>query len=190
MDHNTLNSDFYYDVAISFAEEDNLIALCIYLALKIERPNSLNMTFYYKQNLDHIGQKLTESLPLIYGHKSRFVIMVVSKNYVKKKKKYVQIEKEAIIERWSGNQDATFMIPLLIDDTVLSEVNNGFTNDVAYLHWNNEPELLAKRIWEMLGKPVEQAKIISKKEYVMNAKVINIIEKNEDGISFNFTSQP
>ena len=136
---------YEYDIALSFAEEDNWLASNIYLALKLSAEN--NTIFYYKKNLDNIGTQLKKRLPEIYKHKARFVIMLVSKNYINKDKTYAAIEAEAILERWKFNPNASFLIPVRMDDTLLQKVDTSLSDGVHYLKWNKDPETLAAEIW-------------------------------------------
>jgi hypothetical protein len=141
---------FEYDVALSFAEEDLNIALSIYLSLKLTKED--NSIFYYKKSLDTTGKVLKDELPEIYKHKSRFVLMLVSKNYVNKDKVYAPIEAEAIIQRWKFNPKESFLIPVLIDETPLVSVDVSLPEGIARVKWNHDPEALAKSIWELVRK--------------------------------------
>jgi hypothetical protein len=151
--------DYKYDISISFANEDINIALCLYLAFKL---NGLNKsTFYYRENMDYTGQDLEKSLPKIYGKESKYVISIISKDYAKSK--YSQIELESIIKRWKKNPEHTFWIPVITDKTLLSELDKELRDSIAYVIWDLNPENIAHKIYEMLGGSVKQAKEIASK---------------------------
>lgn len=137
-----------YDVAISFANEDLNIALCIYLALKLKRKDG--KVFYYKETFDNAGKSLKDQLPIIYGEDSQFVVAIISKNYLNTEKVYATIESDAIIERWEKNKEKTFFIPVLIDDTKVSEINPVFPKEITYVKWDSNPEFIAEKIWDMI----------------------------------------
>ncbi|MCC7453377.1 MAG: toll/interleukin-1 receptor domain-containing protein [Crocinitomix sp.] len=139
-----------YDVAISFANEDMDIALCIYLALKFKRKDG--KVFYYKETYDNAGKSLKDQLPIIYGEESQFVVAIISKNYLNSQKVYATIESNAIIERWKKSKEKTFLIPLLIDGTNVNEINPVFPNDVVYVLWDSNPESIAEKIWNMIAE--------------------------------------
>jgi len=166
---------YEYDIAISFADEDIAIAQCIYLALKLTKKE--NSIFYYKKTLDTAGKLLLNELPEIYKQKSQFVLMLVSANYVSENKTYVPIEAEAILQRWKFDPKASFLIPVLIDDTQLSSVDESLTKDIARVKWNMEPEDLAEKIWAMIRKNKAEESI----------EKINLAKKESEGVHFNNT---
>ena len=142
------NNQFKYDVAISFANEDLNIALCIYLALKLKRKKG--KIFYYTETFDNVGKSLNHELPKIYGTDAQFIVVLVSKNYLNEEKVYAALESKVIIDRWKSDPEKSFFIPLLIDDTLVSDIDPVLPNDIAYVQWNANPEKIAKKIWSMI----------------------------------------
>lgn len=176
---------YKYDIAISFANKDINIAHCLYLAFKL---NGLaDKTFYYKESYDGTGKDLETNLPKIYGKESKYVISIISKDYTKTK--YSQIELESIIERWRKNPEHTFWIPVLIDDTKLSDLNEVLKekilkDSVAYVMWDLNPENIAQKIWEMLGSPAKEAKEIASK---INNNIKNFSKFGDNTVIENLT---
>lgn len=139
---------YHYDVALSFAEEDLNSAQSLYLALKLTQKE--NTIFFYKKSLYTSGKVLKNELPELYKHQAKFVVMLVSKDYVNKEKVFAPIEAEAIIQRWKFNPSESFLIPIIIDDTPLNKVDPSLSNDIARVKWDQDPEQLAEKIWELV----------------------------------------
>lgn len=154
-----------YDIAISFANEDLNIALCMYLALKLKRKKG--SVFYYKETFDNIGKSLKAELPKIYGKDAQFIVALISRNYLNKEKVYATIESNVIIQRWKDNPEKSFFIPLIIDDTPVSDIDSIFPSDIAYVRWNSNPELIAEKIWDMIEEEKEK-----RNDQIQSSKVV------------------
>lgn len=142
-----MKEKFKNDIAISFAEEDRNIALCIYLALKLKLPNS--QSYYYPEKQSQmIGKDLKGKLKEIYRHESKYVILIVSKDYVDKKKEFVSVEIDAFMPRFLMEK-STYLIPIMVDETSIEEVHEELEG-ITTFKWDYNPEELATEIDKML----------------------------------------
>jgi hypothetical protein len=165
-----MKEKFKNDIAISFAEEDRNIALCIYLALKLKLPNS--QSYYYPEKQSQmIGKDLKGKLKEIYRHESKYVILIVSKDYVDKKKEFVSVEIDAFMPRFLMEK-STYLIPIMVDETSIEEVHEELEG-ITTFKWDYNPEELAEIIYDLF----EKKKIKSHKNDLMNQKEI---KKKED----------
>lgn len=170
-----------YDVALSFAEEDRSVALCIYLAIKMLRPE-LKVYYYPKEGGRSSGEDLQEILPKIYRDHSKSVIMLVSKDYINPDKGYVPSEIKALVKRHKERESGKpFLIPLRVDGTILEEVDPYFTDSIGWHEWKYDPESVVEVVAQMLGlKPKKTEKAINK--YFHKTTTINKIKtKNMKG---------
>lgn len=143
-------SNYQYNVSLSFAREDQNIALAIYTSLQLKLPDI--EIYYYPDKLEEtIGEKLKQQLTEVYSKKSEYVIPIISKNYINPKNEFVQTEIKAFVSRIKPNE-ASFLIPILIDDTKLSEVNSKL-NGLTYFKWELNPSNLSKIIKNKLSSP-------------------------------------
>ena len=68
-----------YDIAISFSNPDEYAAHSIFLSLVQENLE----VYYYLHNSDpDIGQDLNQRLKSIYSKGAKYVVMLISKNYI------------------------------------------------------------------------------------------------------------
>lgn len=114
-----------YDVAISFAGEDRMVAEEIATSLLAKR-----YRVFYDRFEQHtlLGEDLGGYLPDVYGEQSRYCVVVVSENYANKV--WTRLEfKSAIAGAIFGESRDAFVLPLRLDDTKLS----GLQSTVGYL---------------------------------------------------------
>ncbi|QHI35960.1 hypothetical protein IMCC3317_13080 [Kordia antarctica] len=136
-------NNYEFDIAISFADDDHDTALVINTFLQQKFPKS-KIYFYPDQLEETLGVDLKEQLTEIFCRKAKYVIMVISKNYLDKENECVQTEIAACIPRLQVNRHE-FLFPLNIDDTKLSEVHDSLKG-MTYFEWNHNPEKFAETI--------------------------------------------
>jgi hypothetical protein len=110
--------DYEYDIAISYAREDQRLAACIAENLRI-MDASVFYDEYYENN--YLGKSLSGVFKEIFGEKSRLVICLLDKVY--QDKIWTTFEKECYLPRV---RDAE-VIPILLDNTVFV----GIPSDIA-----------------------------------------------------------
>ena len=167
-----------HDIAISFAGEERNIALCMYLALKLKLPNSRSYYYPEKQS-EMIGKDLKGKLKEIYRHESKYVILIVSKNYVNKENAFVQAEINAFMPRFLMEKSG-YLIPIIVDNTPIEQVH-GELEGITTFKWNYNPEELALEIKKMLGEKEDSSTKAIKKN--TSSK-----DKSEKGINIKRSS--
>lgn len=143
-----MNGQYKYDVAISFAEEDRLIALNIARALELQGLK----TYYYPDNIpDDLGQDITERLTKIYAEESASAVVIFSENYFKEERTYTRIELEAIKKRMKEETDIVYMIPVKPDKNfVVAEERE--LSQLIFVEWNYNDKEIAAALARLLGK--------------------------------------
>lgn len=119
-------STFEYDIALSFAGEQRAIAENIAQELK-----KLGVSLFY-DNFEQSklwGKRLSKYFQEIYGQKTRFVVVLISKEYPIKD--WTDFE-FTIAREEAKNRKSEFILPVRIDDTHIL----GLPSDVAYLDFN------------------------------------------------------
>ncbi|PKA06508.1 TIR domain-containing protein [Leptospira harrisiae] len=121
------NQNYKYDIAISYAGEENYIAEQIANGLKQAKIN----VFYDKYEVSNLwGRDLASHLQDIYSKEAQFCIMLISNNY--KEKAWPNHERAAAIERYL-NENRYYILPILIhDDAWVS----GIPKTISYLKWD------------------------------------------------------
>ncbi|OGM12046.1 hypothetical protein A2Z22_01940 [Candidatus Woesebacteria bacterium RBG_16_34_12] len=122
----TEQSTFEYDIALSFAGEHRNIAESIAHELK-----KLGISLFY-DNFEQSklwGKRLSKHFQEIYGQKTRFVVVLISKEYPIKD--WTDFE-FTIAREEAKNRKSEFILPIRIDDTLIF----GLPSDVAYLDFN------------------------------------------------------
>jgi beta propeller repeat protein len=121
-------SQFEYDIAISFAGENREIAKK--LAEKL-RAKAVKVFYdeFYKSEL--WGKELTAYFQDIYGPKTRFVVVLMSEYYPVKDWTGFEF---SIMRREAERRKTEFILPVRLDDTKME----GIKDDVAYLDYQVE----------------------------------------------------
>lgn len=162
-----MERNYKYDISISFAGSDRNIALCIYLAFQLYLPK--NEAYYYPEKQDEmIGKDLINILKKIYSEGSRYVILIVSKDYVDPDNKLVQTEINAYMPRFKDRK-SPYLIPIVVDDTPLEKVHEALEG-LTFFRWEYNPEQLVKTIREILDT-VESDPEPEKKTIIYNNDV-------------------
>lgn len=174
-----MEEKYKHDIAISFAGEDRNIALCIHLALKLKLPNS--QSYYYPEKQSQmIGKVLKARLKEIYRHESKYVILIVSKDYADKENEFTQAEISAFIPRYLMEKSG-YLIPIMVDNTCIEEIHSELEG-ITTFKWDYNPEELVLEIQKMLGEKENLS--IKQEEEKTNSKTDNYNKFNFTGNSF------
>lgn len=118
-----------YDIAISFAGEDRVIAERIAESLKQKGYN----VFYDKYEQATLwGKDLYEHLTDVYKKKAKYCLMVISKNYAEKQ--WTNLERKAAQAR-AFTQSKEYILPLKLDDTEIP----GLNETIGYVDFRKVP---------------------------------------------------
>jgi hypothetical protein len=185
-----MDQRYKYDVAISFAEEDRNVALCVALALEIFRFK--NVYYYPDKREETWGKSLEKKLKNIYSVEAKYCIVILSKNYFADNKVYTKIEFEAIKQRILANGEMVYMLPLLLDEASLPILERNYSK-MCWVKWEYNPKEIAGMIKQMLGQKLHSAMEEKNAEYILykekpeksyikfsgNVKISRRIEKNQ-----------
>ena len=142
----TKNGDppsFQYDVALSFAGENRTYVEKVAVLLK---ESGVSVFYDGFETAALWGKNLIDHLAQIYRHRSKFVVMFVSKHYVEKA--FPTHERQHAQERALLAKEE-YILPARFDDTEVP----GMTSTVAYVDLRNtSPEKLAELILKKIGR--------------------------------------
>jgi hypothetical protein len=138
-----------YDVCLSFAGEDRP-----YVEEVAQHLKDLGLRYFYDNDLQHelLGEELTEYLDKVYREDSRFCVMFVSKDYVRKI--WTIHERRSALARGLMDPHQPYVLPVRFDDTQVP----GLRPSVGYLdlkHFTPRQlaEMLAKKVGVEVGPP-------------------------------------
>ena len=118
---------FEYDMAISFAGEDRVIAEDLAEALS----NKGVEVFYDKSfKIALLGRELADVFRGIYASKSRFAVVLISRNYLGKNWTNFEF---SIIREQAKKRKSEFILPVRLDDTNMFGIpteGNGVSNNI------------------------------------------------------------
>ena len=140
-----MKTQYPFDVALSFAEEDRNVAAGIndclsFLGVK---------TYYYPDHPEeNWGNPLKTRLPELYEYEARIGLVLLSSSYTQKE--YTRIEFNALNRRRRNNR-GDFLLILRLDHTSSQELPN-VPKDLTYLDWKYNP----RKISELILKKLEQ----------------------------------
>lgn len=117
-----------YDIAISFAGEDRKIAKNLAKAL-LNKDIDVFYDEFYRGML--WGKHLKKFFQKVYGPKTRFVVVLISKYYPVKD--WTDFE-FSIVREEAKKRKAEFILPVKLDDTKIL----GIHRDIAYLDYKKE----------------------------------------------------
>jgi hypothetical protein len=123
-------SDYKYDVALSFADEQRTFVRGVAEYLK---EKGVRVFFDEFEQVDLWGKDLGDKLDEIYRTQSRYVVMFISEDYVKKR--WINHERKSAFARRILN-DPESVLPVRFDDTELP----GLSPTVAYIPIKDETE--------------------------------------------------
>lgn len=104
--------DWQYEIGISFAGEQRSLAKS--LADKFE---ANDVSVFYDEYADLIGRDLEDELSSVYGEMTRFIVVLISNEYVRKT--WPAFERAV----WATRVKDGRIIPIFIDDVILKEVS-------------------------------------------------------------------
>lgn len=137
---------FEYEVALSFAGEDRAFAEAVASGLKEAGVNVFYDDFYAE---DLWGQDLSVKLREVYHKSSKFCIMIISENYVRKM--WPSHERQQAIERMIREQGQTYILPVRIDG-FQGEVP-GLSGSISYLAVNSDsPQIIVDAFLRKIGR--------------------------------------
>jgi hypothetical protein len=135
-----MRSQYLYDVAISFAEEDRSVAVSLALALEMK---GFKNVYYYPDRQDETwGANLELQLKEIYLHKAQYALVLLSDNYFEKY--FTAVEYNAIQQRQLTNKDKVYALPIVLGNYMLGE--DSFFRKTGFLRWNHEPKYIAGQV--------------------------------------------
>lgn len=119
---------FEYDMAISFAGEDRAVAEDLAEALS----NKGVEVFYDKSfKIALLGRELADDFRGIYASKTRFAVVLISRNYLGKDWTNFEF---SIIREEAKKRKSEFILPVRLDDINMF----GIPEDMAYLDYRKE----------------------------------------------------
>ena len=107
----TMNYESEYDVAISFAGEDREIAEQIFLELT---RRGYSVFYDHAFESENWGRDIAEVLGKTFGHRSRYCLMLVSRNYVNKA--YPLLEKSHAQGRQLRDSRSEYILQVRLED--------------------------------------------------------------------------
>jgi hypothetical protein len=139
---------FQYDVAISFAGEDRVVAEEFATSLLAKK-----YRVFYDRFEQHAlwGEDLGGYLPDVYGEQSRYCVIIVSENYANKVWTRLELRSAIAGAIFGGSREA-FVLPLRLDDAKLSGLHAtvGYL-DLRVLETHEAVDLLVQKI----GTPMD-----------------------------------
>ncbi|MFZ2958376.1 MAG: TIR domain-containing protein [Candidatus Ozemobacteraceae bacterium] len=112
-----------YDIAISFAGEDRVVAEEIAEKLKIQGVKVFYDDF---EKVDLWGKNLYDHLSFVYGEAARFCLIIISENYARKN--WTNLERIAAQAK-AFRQKQEYILPLRLDETPIP----GIPETVGYV---------------------------------------------------------
>lgn len=163
-----MSQDGYkYDVAVSYAGEDRELARVI---VSIAQANDVQVFFDRQHRAAMWGKDLPEDLGEIYGHQSRYCLMLISKDYCEKP--YTTHERQHALAR--DLTDTGYILPVRIDDSW----PKGLATGTAYFDLRNmtSVEVGAELVRKIKGPDI---RVIIPKE-IETSKVVPINQTGAD----------
>jgi len=139
-----------YDVAISFANEDRNAAIALVLALEMA---GFKRIYYYPKKRAHgWGKGLKKLLTKIYSEEAKYAIVLFSNHYFGKEKIYTKdIELKAIEMRMESDDNVTYMLPIILDESFNFKNYPSLGDDLKYVKWEYDPEGIVTELIELFG---------------------------------------
>jgi len=119
---------YKYDIAISFARENREIAKNL-----VEELHNIGVRVFYDKfyKTDLWGKKLTKYFRGVYGSYTRFVVILLSKDYPARD--WTDFE-FSVVRDEAKRRKTEFILPIKLDDTKML----GIHEDVGYLDYRKE----------------------------------------------------
>lgn len=122
--------EYKYDVALSFAGEDRIIAEKIAARLK---QNNVKVFYDNFEESELWGKNLYEHLTYVYGEAARFCVMILSKNYAVKS--WTNHERQSAQAR-AFREQQEYILPIKLDETKIP----GLLETVGYISYPDHSE--------------------------------------------------
>lgn len=151
---------YKYDIAFSFVQED--IEVVNMIAAEFRRRENIKYYLYPEHEVEGLGQPLFKITSEVYP-KSRFVLMVTSRDYVNGF--WATVEKLlmlAYIKKHFGR-----IIQLKLDNTVV----DGLSNNLVHLRWRND----AGRIAGVLIEKILRQRSRERKARIILGSILSIL---------------
>ena len=172
-----MNQNRPYKIAISFAEEDRVIASGIATALDLY---DVDYYYYPEQQSVMNGRELDKILSNIYENEADFALAIVSEHYLKKK--FTTMEFEAISKR--RTLDEGYMMLVKVGEADMTKLPD-VTEHTVYFPWQNEFKPLVEGI---LMKKLNIRPKTKKKSKLQPITAKNVVQIRENkGGTFNFS---
>ncbi len=142
-----MKTEYTYDVAFSCAEEDLPVAKKIAASLK---EKGISYYLYTEHVAEHWGENIFKISLDKYGAESRYVLMLISKTYVKKH--WADMERQ--IMQTVSRVGKAYILPLHLGEN-LPKVD-GLNENVAYRKWKDNPGTIAELIRQKLMEKVKE----------------------------------
>lgn len=133
---------YEYDVALSFAGEDRPFAEALARLLKRRGAR----VFYDKdEQSDLLGKNLYEHLADVYCDRSRYCVLLASKDYVRKM--WTSHERRSAQERALRQRGEEYILPIRVDDTRLPAIPETIAYAKATDGAASIAKLIATKLW-------------------------------------------
>lgn len=134
---------FTYDVAISFAEEDNAVAAQIAAAL---HKRGIRYYYYKEREAESWGDSILRLVGVSYGMHSRYVLLITSAVYVNKYWSGVEVQIAYMFRKLQEQR----VLQLRLDNTPV----DGISRHIAFQEWRNNPGEIADLLQQKINKQV------------------------------------
>lgn len=139
-----MSNNYKYDIAISFAEQDKVVAQKLSEALQSYTVN-LKVYNYLEKRAQQFGVELMDNSEEVYQGQARHIIILVSKHY--DTQGWASIEWK-LIKAEARRRPYRYLLIVRIDETTI----NGLDDDIVYEVWNNNAMDLANIIKQVVDK--------------------------------------
>lgn len=150
--HQNVSGNFTYDVAISYAGENEKIAIEVHDALK-QRGISCYLAVLKRGVL--WGKRLDKVFEQVFGEQAHYVIVLVSKEY--KGKIWTDYELQTAIQS-AKRRHGDYILPVRLDPTIVA----GILSTIGYLDYEKEGcEGIADALREKLSEDRNRSRVVS-----------------------------
>lgn len=157
--------DYPFDIAISFAGEDRLVAIRLVELLKVK---GVKVFYDLNEQANMWGKNLDEHLSDVYENKARYCLMLISKHYPDKP--WTRVERRSAQAR-AIRQPEEYILPVRLDDTEIP----GLLSTIAYLDLRRHSvEEIADKVVIKLGQQTKQAQDKTSENPFLKAPNFNI----------------
>lgn len=157
--------DYPFDVAISFAGEDRLVAIQL---VELLQGRGVKVFYDLNEQANMWGKNLVEHLPDVYENKARYCLMLISKHYPDKP--WTRLERRSAQAR-AIRQPEEYILPVRLDNTEIP----GLLSTIAYLDLRrNSVKEIADQVVIKLGRQAPRAQAATGENPFLEAPKFNI----------------